>query len=239
MAKKHARREHISVRKKREEEQKRMNKKRLTKGQWAIIAGIAAVVIAVALYFILRAPAGALPIRDGQVVKEADNWIVAPMTGTRKPYYFHTANVDIPDGYTRDPEYTVKSDPLFDEVYMRADDPDAVIATAYITTVADGQLGDAILPKGMSYYSDAVGPREVVVNGYTWTYFIGTSPFVENEGDVQRGGAFYLDSPDGRYCISCAVQTKVYSAVNAADAPSFDDVLADVTAILAGVTLPE
>ncbi len=239
MAKKYARREHVSVRKKREEEQKRQNRKKLTKQQWLMIAGATAIVLAVVLFFVLRAPAGALPVRNGAVVKGADNWIVANLNTDGKPYYFHTANYDAPTGFTRDLEYTVKSDPLVDEVYLKPDGENAAITMAYITTVTGSRLADEMLETVKQYYTEVAGPDELTVNGYTWKYMLGNSTFVENEGDVQRGGTFYLDSPDGRYSIACTTQTKNFTTATVDDMPSDEQILSDITPVLESVTLPE
>ena len=235
MAKKYARREHVSVRKKREEEQKRQNRKKLTKNQWLMIAAACAVVLAVVLFFVLRTPAGALAIKDGKVVKGAENWIVAKLDN----HYFHTANFDLPNGYTRDTEYTVKSDALFDEVYLKADDTAAAVQTAYATTVVNGKMGLEMIDTIKGYYTEMTGPAQLTVNGLTWNYFIGNNSFVENEGDIQRTMTCYLDGANNRYAIALSANTATFAAADAANVPTDEAIIAEATRIVEGVTLPE
>lgn len=239
MAKKHARREHISVRRKREAAEKRKNKQKLTLPQWLMIGGGAAVVLAVILYFVLRAPAGALPVRDGAVVKGADNWMVANLGTDSKPYYYHTANFDIPSGYVKNTAYSIKTDPLFDEANLKAEDETAAVQSVYVSTIAGGRLADDMLQSIAGYYTDSVGPATMDVNGYTWKYLLGNNIMMQNEGDVQRAGVFYLDSADGRYCIVCTAQSAVFPAANAQDAPHDDALLKEASRVLERITLPE
>lgn len=74
-----------------------------------VIVGL--VIVAIVLFFVLRrAYDGHLPVQEGVVVTEADNWIVANTESAGSPRYFKLGTAGEVEGYTRSRDETLVSD---------------------------------------------------------------------------------------------------------------------------------
>ncbi len=69
---------------------------------WKIVASVAAVIVAIVLFFVLRSAFdGHLNVVDGVVQTAGDNWIVANAGTTQKPRYFKVGEAGEVEGFAR------------------------------------------------------------------------------------------------------------------------------------------
>ena len=176
MAKKHQRREHVSVRKKKEEElklQKRrafyaVHKKRIFTGVIAAVLAIALGWMAVDYFY---TPGGSIRMFMGKLIGVEDNWIVRNMGTTKNPLYFKLGQVDAPEGYTLDADYNVASDKIEQSFYYNADDENAVVQSVYYAGVKD-KTGEQMLETvtGSGMYTSVTEARETEIAGMKARY---------------------------------------------------------------------
>lgn len=93
-----------------------------------------ALILAVILFFALYND-GSLPVQDGNVVTEGDNWLVANTGTSSSPKYYKVGEVNPIDGYAVDPNGLGSSDP---NMYMHtytAIDSEAAIDGYYVRAI--------------------------------------------------------------------------------------------------------
>lgn len=171
MAKKHQRREHVSVRKKKEEElklQKRQAFYAAHKKQ--IFIGVVAAVLVIALgwmaidYF--YTPGGSIRMFMGKLIGVEDSWIVRNLGTTKHPLYFKFGQVDAPEGYTLDADYSVTSDKSEQSFYYNADDESAAVQSVYYAGVKEKtsqEMLDTVMNSGM--YASLSEAKETEIAG--------------------------------------------------------------------------
>lgn len=157
MAKKHQRREHVSVRRKKEEQlklKKRQDFYAAHKKQ--IITGIIAVVVAIVLIWVgvdyFYTPGGSIRMFMGNLIGVEENWLVRNMGTTKKPMFFKFGEVDAPEGYTLDAEYNVSSEDREQSFYYNADDETATIQNVYFAGVKEktgAEMIETVISSGM------------------------------------------------------------------------------------------
>lgn len=159
MAKKHQRREHVSVRRKKEEQlklKKRQDFYAAHKKQ--IITGIVAAIVAIVLIWVgvdyFYTPGGSIRMFMGNLIGVEENWLVRNMGTTKKPLFFKFGEVDAPEGYTldNDSEYTVKSENQEQSFYYIADDETATIQNVYFAGVKEktgAEMIETVTSSGM------------------------------------------------------------------------------------------
>lgn len=232
MANKHTRKEHISVRRKREEAVKEQNRKKLTKQQktrLTALIGAAALVVILLLAFVK--PAGAVLTWFGTPMFISENDVVGKIGN----YYYDLGdwNYDL-EGYTLDPSYAISRDKNRFEAYYASDAEDNAIFSVYVGVVPENtaeEMYDKVTPwvteaSELADYADAPVPTK---------YFETLSHFGEEEGMAQRSVVIYLETPyDAMIHISINSDTVLETQL-----PTAEELMAVVPAVLANLTIAQ
>lgn len=134
-----------------------------------------ALVLALILFFALYDD-GSLPIKDGVVATEGDNWIISNLgaSGNSKKYY-KLGEVSAVEGYTMELDTSIKSDKNEMAYSFAPEAEDDAVETCYITGVSSGAA--EVIETAQSYFKSMYGEeavndaQTVTLGGKECTYY--------------------------------------------------------------------
>lgn len=117
------------------EERKKQSKKPMSKEfKVGLIVCGAALALAIVLFMVFY-HGDSLPVKNGEVVVEGDNWIVANLASGNAKRYYKLGEVNAAEGFVADPEQTVKSDTNEKDYWFVPDDESSQITHYYVCGV--------------------------------------------------------------------------------------------------------
>ncbi len=154
----------------------RKKNKPMAKETKILILGICAAVIVAAVLFAIFYDDGSLPVRDGVVVTEGDNWIVGNLGTSSSPKYYKFGELTPLEGFTEDPDMSVKSDDNVKDYWFAADDESQEISAYYVCAVAQEpeQIAQTVHDQYIAFYGEggSVGDvQSITLNGLEGAYF--------------------------------------------------------------------
>ena len=154
----------------------RKKNKPMAKETKILILGICAAVIVAAVLFAIFYDDGSLPVRDGVVVTEGDNWIVGNLGTSSSPKYYKFGELTPLEGFTEDPDMSVKSDDNVKDYWFAADDESQEISAYYVCAVAQEpeQIAQTVHDQHIAFYGEggSVGDvQSITLNGLEGAYF--------------------------------------------------------------------
>lgn len=154
----------------------RKKNKPMAKETKILILGICAAVIVAAVLFAIFYDDGSLPVRDGVVVTEGDNWIVGNLGTSSSPKYYKFGELTPLEGFTEDPDMSVKSDDNVKDYWFAADDESQEISAYYVCAVAQEpeQIAQTVHDRYIAFYGEggSVGDvQSITLNGLEGAYF--------------------------------------------------------------------
>ena len=154
----------------------RKKNKPMAKETKILILGICAAVIVAAVRFAIFYDDGSLPVRDGVVVTEGDNWIVGNLGTSSSPKYYKFGELTPLEGFTEDPDMSVKSDDNVKDYWFAADDESQEISAYYVCAVAQEpeQIAQTVHDQYIAFYGEggSVGDvQSITLNGLEGAYF--------------------------------------------------------------------
>lgn len=242
MAKKYQHREHVSVRKKREEEQKLQKRQEFYAAhKKQMIAGVVAAIVAVVLiwaavdYF--YTPGGSIRMFMGKLIGVEDSWIVRNLGTTKHPLYFKFGEVETPEGYTLDADYSVSSDKTEQSFYFNADDENAVIQSVYYAGVKEKtsqEMLETVRTSGI--YTSVTETKEVQLGGVPMHYVYAQMNPDSNDASVFSAMLLmYADTVKD----SCVLMNCNSAHLPQEQLPSEEEMLAAAERLAACLKLPE
>ena len=102
----------------------------------------------------------------GKLIGVEDSWIVRNLGTTKHPLYFKFGQVDAPEGYTLDADYSVTSDKSEQSFYYNADDESAAVQSVYYAGVKEKtsqEMLDTVMSSGM--YASLSEAKETEIAG--------------------------------------------------------------------------
>ena len=192
-----------------------------------IICGIAAALIL--LFLMFWTPAGTVKTWFGKPMFVADNAILVKNNN----YYYSVGTYTLPEGYTKDTEYSVVQDKNRFELKANSDDESSAVNYFYITPVATPNV-EAIRNSFSGMYEECSELKTMTVCGKESQWFDYTY-----QGDQEDDSTFVHD-----ICIyipaahDCMLLVSLYSHKTAHDAlPTNEEMLAQLDPILSGLVL--
>lgn len=244
MAKKHQQREHVSVRKKREEELKlakrrafyQKHKKQLIAAAIALVAAV--VVICLALdYFVC--PGGSMRMFLGNLIGAEEHQIIRNLGSKKAPLYFNFGTYEAPAGYTLDAQYTLNtnSDNKEQNFYYNADDETNPIATVYVSGVGSrkgAEMLNTLSGNGM-YTFTGEKHLDVALGGHKVNYiYTQMNPSSEDTTVFAASLVAYVDTiKDSTILFHCSSGSGPLETL-----PTEETMVALVEDIVKGLTLP-
>ena len=236
MAKKHHRKEHISVRRKREAAIKEKNRKHLTKKQnillWSVIGVLA---LALVVFSALREPGDTLfPPKDALVTwrglprNVSENGMVAEIDGQ----YYEVGTWTAPEGYTFMPDYDIKTDDNQFEAYYENNDPLAQPLNVYVSVVPEKTV-EEMRTNSMSINPDIGEIQQFDGGKYPYRYFV--QP-IQNDSDTSLKQHMIAGYVQTNY--DCMILLNLTSGYFVEDElPTVEDMLAGLPAVMEGLEL--
>lgn len=184
MAKKYQHRTHVSVRRKKEEEQKLAKQRAFyAKYRKHIIIGIAALVLVIVLgslawdYF--YAPGGSMKIFMGNLIGAEENAIIKDLGTYSAPRYYTLGKMDKPEGY-EDADYGITSTAVTHDQsrYMKTADTGRLIESVYVAGVANrtgAEMMEVLAANQMYAYATEARTAEIGGHPVTYIYAHGTA----------------------------------------------------------------
>lgn len=236
MAKKHHRKEHISVRRKREAAVKEQNRKHLTKTQnivlWSVIGVLA---VGLLVFSMIHQSGDTLFPRNGALVtwrgiprNVSENAMVAEIDDE----YYEVASWTEPEGYTYMPDYTLKTDDNQFEAYYENNDPLAQPLNVYVSVVPEKTV-EEMRSNSLSFNPD-ISEIQVYEGGkYPYHYFV--TPITNDEDTTlkQHMIAGYVQTN-----FDCMILFNMTSGYFVEDElPAVEDMLAGLPAVMENLEL--
>ena len=151
-------------------------------------AVIVAALVAWAIFSALYVPANGVRVSGGSTVGTETNWLVANLGTTSKPSYYHLGNMDDPEGYTLDPDYSVNSDANVQTRFYNADDASAVVQQIYASGVANytaQAMAERVIGYGM--FTTSEGPTSGTIAGTDVVWVYGKLQSTDDSGNSIEG----------------------------------------------------
>ncbi len=208
--------------------------------QAAIIAGAAALVIALAWlgcqYFV--GPGGSIPNFFGSLVGVEPDWLVINTAAEGKaPRYHHLADFAMPEGYEL-AEFTAFDDEKHQDFYIQPIQEGGLVCDAYVSGAKNMKAGEYI-PVLLSYgmHKEATEPRQGIIAGKEAHYVCLTfdESDTDGEGMGYRALCIYMDARAGA-CVSAMVSS---DTLPFEELPDEAALLAEAEKILSNLTLME
>lgn len=240
MGKKYQRREHVSVRKKREEEQKlakrqafyQQHKKQLWAGAIAAVAAIVLICLAVDFFY---CPGGSMRMFLGQLMGVEENAIIRNLGSTKSPLYFDFGSFDAPEGYKLDPDYNPPSDKNEQNFYYYTEDEERAIHDVFVTGVKNktgAEMVETISNSGMYTFISEKRTAEIAGHPVTYLYAQG-NPSSEDSSIYYALLIMYVDTlQDSSVLLNCASHR-----VALEELPTEEAMLAETEGILSKLTV--
>lgn len=179
-------------------------------GKQILIGVAAAIVVIVAIWLGCKwfvGPGGSIPNWFGTLRNVEEDWIIANLNTTDSPRYYKMAEYEAPEGYTKDDENSLYSDPLVQTQTYLADDENAVVQEMYVAGVrnitAEEQINTVL-----GYYENKSEAKQATIAGhdvhYGYITFETTPVTYDDDGNVvevaeeektgNSGLCMYIDS---------------------------------------------
>lgn len=229
MAKKHHRKEHISVRRKREAAIKEQNRKHLTKKQktqlWSVIGAVALVVL---LFVAFYTPGDSVITWMGSPMFTAKDAMIAEIDDR----YYDVGSWTAPEGYTYDETYDLKQDDNQFEAFYSNDTEGAQPVGIYVSVVPEKTV-EEMRTNSLSVNDEVSEIMEYTDAKYPYNYFVSTLTHAEDSTQYQYMVAGYVQT--NYDCMILFNLTSGYSAKE--DLPAVEDMLACLPEVMEGLTL--
>jgi len=139
--------------------EERRKKNPMPKKTKIIIASVCGALALALILFVLLYDDGSLPVRNGIVQVEGDNWLVTNLNTQNRQSYFKQAEVNAPEGFVLEPGNSLKSDSNETAFWFVPEDENNPIRNFYVSGNAQNvpDLVESVHPQFLAFY----GPEDV------------------------------------------------------------------------------
>lgn len=169
-----------------------------------IICSVVAVILLAVILVVSLWPDGSLPVKNGVVVTEGDNWLILNKGSQDRPKYYKLGEFTAIDGFTSDESWVMSSDSNVTSFWVENNDTEAAFASYAIDGVnapaneIAPSAYELIAQYGGEMISDAV--RTTTINDQECYYYFYFAPSATAEENQVEEGEELVD-PVGSYCL--------------------------------------
>ena len=170
--------------------EERRKKNPMPKKTKIIIASVCGALALALVLFVLLFDDGSLPVKNGIVQVEGDNWLVTNLSKQNRYRYYKQAEISTPEGFALESGSSLKSDKNETAFWFNSEDEASPIKSFYVSGNAESapELVESVQPQFLAFYGPEsvgetqIGPVGGIIGQYFTTYYEDEVP-VEEEAE--------------------------------------------------------